>query len=522
MLSFWLPSAFAAECALWKGDAHTLKGKTIGSITVDAGDIFDTSLSAESRWIHRVANDLHYQTKRKTVERQLLFAEGDVFSQRVLEESERLLRSRRYLVDADIRVLQICGDEVVVQVRTTDAWSTVPELSVSQVAGESQRTVSLEENNLLGLGQELSLSYEEELGQVNRSLSYTHRDWAGRRQTLDLGLQNNQDGEGYYVGLSKPYFSLSDTYSWGVEWRLDRSEAELYDAAEVSETMGMELRYVDVSRSWSEGLMAGELDRWTVGLRMDERKFYRVDDTESDELFDNHREHYPYIRLDYVQENYVKTQHIHQLANTEDVNLGMHYSLEMGYSARALGADDDSLLFKGTYQRGKRWREQSLWLSESWLSTTIVSGDSRQQRIGAKAQLHTRISEQEQFFMELMFDSTHSAYQEEQLAIGGDSGLRGYAYKEQTGNRLARISTELRHYPNWNPWHLLHFGVLLFSDYGAAWQAGGAGPKWLWDVGAGIRLGSTRSSSGKVLHLDFALPDGKGSPQWTATAKMQF
>jgi len=522
LLICWQSSAVAAECQLWQGEAAELEGKTIGSVTVDANDIFNTALQDESRWIHRVANQLHYETRRETVARQLLFSVGDSFSQRVLQESERLLRSKPYLASADIRVLQVCDDEVWIRVRTADTWSTIPEISLSRVAGENQRTISLEENNLLGLGQELAFSYDNELGRVSRALKYTHNDWAGRRQLLSFELQNNEDGERYQLALSKPYLSLTDSYSWNISGFFDKQAVTLYEDGEISETMGREQRYLDLNRSLSSGLKNGLLDRWTVGLRIDERSFYRVDDTVSDSLFDNRRDRYPYVRLDHIKENYVEMQHIRQLTGIEDINLGTQYGVELGYNARAWGADDDALVINLSHQRGRRWKQHSLLLANSWASAHLISGQFQQLGFGALGQLHTRLSERDQFFLELMFDSTHDMPEEQQLAIGGDSGLRGYPYKEQTGNRLLRMSTELRHYPDWHPLHLVRFGAAVFADYGSVWNAGGESPEWLWDLGVGLRLGSSRSSSGRVLHLDLALPEGQGSAQWTATAKTHF
>lgn len=522
VLLLWQPSVWAVECKLWQGDSHVLEGKTIGAITIDANDIFNNNLPEENRWIHRLGNKLHYQTRRETVARQLLFAEGDAFSQRVLDESERLLRSKPYLAEANIRVLQVCADEVWIRVRTADTWSTIPEISLSRVAGENQRKISLEENNLAGLGQELAFSYDNELGRVSRALKYKHHDWAGRRQLLDLELQNNEDGERYELTLSRPYLSLTDTYSWSLSGFFDKQAIELYQDGEISETMGLEQRYIDVYRSFSDGLVQGQNDRWTFGLRIDERSYYRVNDTVSDANFSDRRDRYPYLRLDHIKENYVEMQHIQQLSGIEDINLGTQYGLELGYGARAWGSDDDALIINFSHERGRRWKERSLLLSNSWAETQLTHSKLQQLRIGAMGQLHTRISEQDQFFVELMFDSTHRAREDFQLAIGGDSGLRGYPYKAQTGNRLLRMSSELRHYPNWNPWQLLRFGAAFFADYGAAWDAGGESPEWLWDLGVGLRLGSSRSSSGRVLHLDFALPEGKGSPQWTATAKTHF
>lgn len=514
--------AQALSCQAWAGDQALLQGKLIGPVLIQANDVFDNALLSENKAIHRFANKLHYQTKKSTIARQLLFAEGDVFSRRVLDESKRLLRSRSYIADAEISVLQVCGSEVWIKVKTVDTWSTIPEISLSRVAGESQRTIALEENNLMGRGQQLAFRYERDLDRVSRSLSYTDRDWRGRRQALHLELQNNQDGERYQLSLTRPYISFDDTYSWTVNGHFDRREIDLYEQGEVVETMGLEQHYLDANRSWSLGIQQGRLERWTVGLRLDEHSFYRVADTRADNLFANKREYLPYVRLEKIEDHFEEFEHIRKLAGPEDINLGAQYRFELGYMARLWGSHEDALYLSAVHQRAFKQGDRTLWISESRAQSFVSSHALQQLQGGTSLQLHRRLTRRNQLFLELELEAGHLMPEQQQLAIGGESGLRGYPFKAQTGNRLARLSAEVRHYPDWHPWHLLHFGGAIFADYGAAWRAGAASPIWLWDLGLGLRLGSSRSSSGRVLHLDFALPEGGGSPQWTATTKKHF
>jgi len=77
-----LPSAAELEAA----------GATIGRVIIDKQNVFDTSKPGENKSIFRLANRWHIVTRDSVIEQQLLFRSGDPFSQRILEESERLLR----------------------------------------------------------------------------------------------------------------------------------------------------------------------------------------------------------------------------------------------------------------------------------------------------------------------------------------------------------------------------------------------------------------------------------------------
>ena len=93
----------------------------------------------------------------------------------------------------------------------------------------------------------------------------------------------------------------------------------------------------------------------------------------------------------------------------------------------------------------------------------------------------------------------------ERLEVGGDSGLKGYPVRFQNGDRAFTVSAERRVYFNVYLWQLLKFGFAAFAEAGSAWDDG-EDPLWLADVGAGLRLVSTRQSNSKVLHVDIAVP----------------
>ena len=99
----------------------------------------------------------------------------------------------------------------------------------------------------------------------------------------------------------------------------------------------------------------------------------------------------------------------------------------------------------------------------------------------------------------------------EPLRLGGDNGLRGYPLRYQSGDRRLLATLEQRFYTDLYLWRLLRIGGAAFADVGRAW--GGLDPNlhdpgWLGDVGAGLRVVSTRSAFSNVLHLDVAAPVG--------------
>ncbi|HYM36317.1 MAG TPA: hypothetical protein VET48_13025, partial [Steroidobacteraceae bacterium] len=72
----------------------------IGEIRIVNNNVFETDMPEENNSFFRLANRLHIKTRAATIQQQLLFKSGDVFVERLLRESERVLRSNRYLFDA--------------------------------------------------------------------------------------------------------------------------------------------------------------------------------------------------------------------------------------------------------------------------------------------------------------------------------------------------------------------------------------------------------------------------------------
>lgn len=93
--------------------------------------------------------------------------------------------------------------------------------------------------------------------------------------------------------------------------------------------------------------------------------------------------------------------------------------------------------------------------------------------------------------------------------IGGDTGLRGYPLRYQTGDSKFLFTMEQRYFWDWYPFRLFRIGGAIFADVGRTWgdsPVDGENKGWLSDVGFGFRFAPTRAGARKMLHLDIAFP----------------
>src|SRR5690606_32332005 len=94
-------------------------------------------------------NFLHPRSKKMTIKNYLLLRKNQAFDSINLVESERLLRSQRFIRNVKIEIVPIeNSDSIDLTVKTLDSWSIIPRVEFSS----NKFGVQLRERNFMGLG----------------------------------------------------------------------------------------------------------------------------------------------------------------------------------------------------------------------------------------------------------------------------------------------------------------------------------------------------------------------------------
>ena len=133
------------------------------------------------------------------------------------------------------------------------------------------------------------------------------------------------------------------------------------------------------------------------------------------------------------------------------------------------------------------------------------SGDLEGQELDLKGEWFRLKDNQSDLYFSVNAKAKTNLQLGEQLLLGGDNGLRGFPLGFQNGSKSVVFTAEKRFHYDWYPYSLAKFGAVAFADVGTAWGDGND-PKILADVGIGLRIIPTRSSSTKAIHLDLAFP----------------
>jgi len=524
--------AFAADAAEPIPSSKELeaRGAVIGEVSVIVGDVFDTSIPGEGGWLYRTANKLHIETREPVIRDQLLFKPGQPYRHRLVRETERLLRSNNYLYDASIVPVAYDGTTVDLEVHTRDVWTLNPGVSFSRKGGENAFGASLQEDNLLGTGRKLNFEWKSDVDRESYGISYFDPHFRHSFNRFGVSYVDADDGSTKLLQFDRPFYALDVRRAGGL-YLIDneRNEARYVLGDKVGEFRRRE-EYYELYGGLSRGLRDGWVQRWTYGFAF-ERDRFEPDPLEplGGPLPPDRELTYPWIGFDLVEDSFQERVNQDQILRTEDVLVGLRASLKLGYSTEAFGADRDAIIASASMQNGADLRPgQSVFGSLS-ASGRIEDGQLVNGLLSAEGRFYWQTSTNSKFYASVSGAAAEQLDPELQLTLGGDNGLRGYPLRYQAGTARALLTLEQRYYTRWYPFRLFHVGAAAFFDMGRTWGtdvtgAGSAG--LLKDVGFGLRLGSSRSSFGNVVHLDVAFPldgdDDIASAQFLVTTKRSF
>ena len=485
-------------------------GAIIGSILYDKENVFDPSRPGENKSLYRLANRLHIITRDSVIRNQLLFETGDVFSRRLLQESERLLRLNSYFYDARIEPVRYADGVVDIRVWTRDLWTLMPGFSISRSGGENRTRVTLSEKNLLGRGIALRLNYIDDVDRESTSIQYYDRHLGNSWVSLFAEYADSSDGDTVDLRLIRPFYALDSRWSAGATLYDDTREVAFYDIGNEAAEYAIDRDFHSAYFGWSAGLRDGWVRRWSAGVVYDDNQFSAAPDSTLPTLLpDDRKLVYPFLGFELLEDRYESTSNRDQMERTEDFFMGTRLWASIGYATEDFGADRRSVIFRFEASRGFGSIEKKALLLSSSLSGRIDAGVAANQELSLNARYYNQISDKRLFFMTLDASAGQYLDLDNLVDLGGDTGLRGYPLRYQTGDSRLLLTIEQRYFTDWYPFKLFRVGGAVFADVGRVWgvsPVGGQQFEWLTDLGIGLRLAPTRASGRDVIHVDIAFP----------------
>lgn len=485
------------------------QGATIGRVRVDPANIFDLSDPREDNWIFRLVNALHIRTRPVVIERVLLFKPGDRVSQRVIDETERLLRANRFLYDVDIRPVAYHDGVVDIDVVTRDTWTLDFSGQYSRSGGTNTSRFGIKDYNFLGTALRLGVSHTSNTDRHGSEyeVSYPQAFDGWTNMSYLRGVYD--DGSRTAASVSRPFYALDTRWAAGVSWDDQKRVDSIYNAGDVVSKFRHRAKVGEVYGGWSPGLVGALAQRYSAGVAIQDDS-YGLDPNGSAPaaLPVDNRARGPFVRYEVVEDRFLKTRNRDQIARTEFVALGFNSRVQLTRSLEGLGATP-AWLYSANVSNGFSFSWGHDLLATASAERRVASAGGTLTQVGTSLRYYAPQSTHAAFYGAFSADRVGTVAAPDQLLLGGDNGLRGYPLRYQSGERRMLLTLEQRGYTDWYVFRLLRVGGAAFYDVGRAW--GGvnqnvANGGWLSDVGIGLRLSLDRTAFANVLHADIAVP----------------
>ncbi len=214
------------------------------------------------RWIKIRGN---FKTRDYVIRREMRLTEGDLFSQKKIDDSRRFIRSLGFFDDVTINVTEVGNDEadLIVKVLEGTSGTFTAGFGYSSIDG-LVGTVSLSQGNLFGRGQRLNLSTEFGSEKSSYNITFTEPRLFSGDYSFTLDLFDNtreysnytldSEGGGFRIG-----YRFSDATSISAKYRRAESTVSEIDT--------------DASNLIKEQEGTTTTSSVTLGLKYDTRDF---------------------------------------------------------------------------------------------------------------------------------------------------------------------------------------------------------------------------------------------------------
>jgi hypothetical protein len=487
-------------------------GTPIVAITVIRSDVFDLTEVGTSAWPYRAANALHVVSRESFIRSLLLFGEGDAVDPALLAESERVLRATGFLSPVTVTAQPAPGGAEVV-VRTRDQWTTEAGFNLGIAGSQQKYGFALTEQNFAGYGKRVEAVWRSDEERDSLTAIYHDPLLLGSRWTLDVAYSDTSDGSGERFSLVRPFYALDTTRAGGVEWRRESLIEYLWAGGDKQVEGEAALRSFSLWGGIGLAASGGSRNRVTAGVFVDRAEFIewgyidgRAYPTPADRDLVGVE-----VGVEHQSDRWEVIQGFRAWSRQEDVPLGPNWRAVVGVSLPALGGESNRLRFSADlllgFQRGAQY---------SWLvgAATGRLDDGSAANVVLHAEAGTARTGAHGWRFRVAADLSHSLDGERQLALGADTGLRGWDPFTFDGTSRAVANLEYRRRLTGEVLHLGIIGMTLFADAGRTWDArvGSDSGGVRCAAGAGLAVEITRAAVLRIVRLEVGFGDDGSGP----------
>ncbi len=450
------------------------EGKIIRQINITTLDPFgfsemDTSAKPK-RSIDKIGNSWHTKTKRLAIKNLLLIKRNEPLDSLLLKESERLIRSQRYIrrVLTSIEPVSESSDSVDVSIRVLDSWSLIPDFSTSK----TRSTYYLREKNFIGLGHEFSNTYINSLeGSRNGyRTSYTIPTILNTFIRTSISYEINLEGNyTKFLNVERPFFSTYARWAGGVYLDQQFAKSTTIDTNQVAQTQNSKYNSQDYWGGHAFRIFEGNTEDDRASNLITTARFFHKNYVEKpgqiqDSLGIYSSENLYLIGIGVSSRKYTEDRYIFNFDIIEDIPSGLVYNITSGFKRKN---DDYKFYLGGRFSLGK-------YFDFGYLSGNLEYGTffekskTVQSTINFSAVYFTNLFETgnwkfRQFVKpELIIGNNRLNTNSDRLSFNSDAGIEGFNSPSVLGTKKMLLTFQTQGY---SPWRLIGFRFNPFFNF---------------------------------------------------------
>lgn len=438
------------------------EGKIIRKITLATLDPFGyseiDSTKVTNNNLNKLGNTLHYRTRKITIKNLLLIKTNQPLDSLLLKESERLIRSQKYIraVSTTINLVSESSDSVDVYMRVLDSWSLIPSFSTST----SKSMFKLTDSNFLGLGHEFSntVNSRYEDNKTTYSMSYSIPNVVQKSIKTAINYQKDfEDNDIKSINIERPFFSAYSHWAGGIYFDEQFKKEVMIRDNLIFESQNIKYNSQDYWVGKSFPLFNGitEYFRTTnmfVNARFFNKKYTEQPDIAFDSLQIISSEKLYLASVGFASRKYTQDKFLFNFNVTEDIASGFLYAFTAGYQVKN---NIGRYYFGAKIAIGK-------FFTFGYLSTSIDYGTYFKEKTSEQSALNlnlvyfTNLIETNrwkfrQFIKpQVVLGYNRIASNRDKLNLGGASGIQGFDNSSLFGTKKIVVNFQTQGYSPWN------------------------------------------------------------------------
>jgi hypothetical protein len=443
---------------------RTYEGKIIRHINVVTLDPFGYSekdpAASPKRYMSKLGNRVHIKSKVLTIKNLILFRKNKPLDSLLIKESERLIRTQRFVRGVVINPVLIPNnpDSVDVTIRVLDSWTLVPEVAVSG----SKTALGLKDRNFLGFGHEFDVNFQKEFSTGNDAFStrYTVPNIMNTYIRSSLAYEINLDQEYIKsINIERPFFSPFARWAAGV-YHDQRFEMDSLPDAEINyATQNFKSNTQDYWGGHSVRVFKGNTEHARTTNLITTARFLNVNYLESPEpaydtinFYSDEKLYLATIGISSRQ--YVEEKFLFNYGIIEDVPVGRVFCITGGWQDK----NEDSRLYAGARVTLGKFYKWGYFSSNFEYGTYFNGNTTEQSAFSIQASYFTNLIESDkwkfrQFIKsKLVLGSNRLPSRGDMLTLNSENGIPGFNPTELYGTKKFVLTLQSQAYSPWNLW----------------------------------------------------------------------